>query len=521
MSRNARWASLVAGAVLVAACTGQSAQQPAAKSVPSDGASRTNASAALIRDVIGFVVPRGAGTALDVANRLDATDGAGATAMLGALDRAQQRPLAASGEPVLLGLQNLVPGGSVESDGFEAGVRAAVGFINDVLGGVGADPVGGEAGRPLRLVHCPMELNPVASTRCAAELAERRPVAVLQGVNFFADRAAAVLQPVGIPVVQGSPMTAADLSTPGLFSLGPNCFATAAGAARYAAVDLAAANIALLYPASQASAPAPLCFRGFAGGALDVLSGVTTSGASDAGRAAGMTSVQIPVGEGVAADFDDVARSVTRANAAAVVVGLEGESCWAVLDALASRGSVPAPAGNTPSFVFSGGCADPAQLARRPAVAQSATFVTDGRGRLEKPRTELQRREVELATSKLPPEATAWGAPQQGAALTGFATTMTLWQVIDEAVDGAGSPARGNGPPPIVGPAVAAALAGTDGHHAFAGLPFGCVGAPEGYRSLCARLSLAARWDGAQLVAVSEPIDATQANAGTSLDLGR
>ena len=89
-------------------------------------------------------------------------DGEGAEEWAAALEAAEASPLAAddSLEPFVIGLPNLEgdPGGTFPDVG--EGAQAAVQFINEKLGGIGADLEAGTPGRPIELRVLPARRRP-------------------------------------------------------------------------------------------------------------------------------------------------------------------------------------------------------------------------------------------------------------------------------------------------------------------------------------------------------------------------
>ena len=73
---------------------------------------------------------------------------------------AEAKPLKAAGDPIVIGFQNPEgdPAGSFPE--YRFGAEAAVGYINNELGGIGADLAAGKPGRPIKLEVCSMLINP-------------------------------------------------------------------------------------------------------------------------------------------------------------------------------------------------------------------------------------------------------------------------------------------------------------------------------------------------------------------------
>ena len=119
------------------------------------------------------------------------------------------KPLKATGEDFLLGAITPEgdPAGSFPEWG--VGVKAAVKFINEELGGVGADYKTGKPGRPIKVDLCATAISPGDSQRCANEVAAKKPFAAIRNINFFGNDLA-ILEAAGIMSISASLVTAAD-----------------------------------------------------------------------------------------------------------------------------------------------------------------------------------------------------------------------------------------------------------------------------------------------------------------------
>src|SRR5215207_9013138 len=92
--------------------------------------------------------------------------------------------------------------------------------MNSELGGLGADIQNGKPGRPIKLEICKMAIAPDDSQRCANELIAKDPLLVVSGYNFFGNHLPIYTQ-AKVPVIVYPPITVADFSTPGAWSIGP------------------------------------------------------------------------------------------------------------------------------------------------------------------------------------------------------------------------------------------------------------------------------------------------------------
>src|ERR1700712_5177284 len=83
-------------------------------------------------------------------------------------------PNAASGSPIVFGLLNIESGPVTFPEVREA-EQAAVQYVNAYKGGIG--------GRPIKLVTCVTDGQPSTSQRCANQIADQHPVAILGGAD--------------------------------------------------------------------------------------------------------------------------------------------------------------------------------------------------------------------------------------------------------------------------------------------------------------------------------------------------
>ena len=79
-------------------------------------------------------------------------------------------PKKASGSPVVLGVLNIESGPVTFPEVYQA-EQAAVSYVNDYKGGIG--------GHPIKLVHCATDGQPSTSQRCANQILDQKPVAIL------------------------------------------------------------------------------------------------------------------------------------------------------------------------------------------------------------------------------------------------------------------------------------------------------------------------------------------------------
>jgi len=144
----------------------------------------------------------------------------------------------ATGETLVIGMinQENTPVGSFPE--LSQSVQAAMDFINNQLGGVD--------GRPLQLEVCNTKFSAEGSTSCAQQfVAESVPV-VLGGIDVFGN-GIDLLADNDIPFVGGIPVSTQSMTSPNSFQFSGGSWGAMVAFAAYAATDLKAKSVAILY----------------------------------------------------------------------------------------------------------------------------------------------------------------------------------------------------------------------------------------------------------------------------------
>ena len=151
----------------------------------------------------------------------DATDGKGSESFNARLIAAGIKPLVATGDPIVIGFRNTEGNAGGSFPDAREGAEAAVKFINEKLGGVGADPATGKPGRPIKLEKCIDQLVPDQATSCAQTLASKNPVAIYVGIDFFTALEYATYSKFA--VFNSLPISSADWNNPSVIDVGGGC----------------------------------------------------------------------------------------------------------------------------------------------------------------------------------------------------------------------------------------------------------------------------------------------------------
>ena len=146
-------------------------------------------------------------------------------------------PNPASGSPIVFGVLNLESGPVTFPEVLQA-EKAAVAYVNEYKGGIG--------GHPIKLITCVTDGQPSTSQRCANQIADQKPVAILGGADTGAPGAVTVWQRDNLAYLGGVPFTPAEENYKNAVLFSSINAANAAGAV-YAAVSLHAKSAAVIY----------------------------------------------------------------------------------------------------------------------------------------------------------------------------------------------------------------------------------------------------------------------------------
>jgi branched-chain amino acid transport system substrate-binding protein len=451
--------------------------------------------------------PAGSAGCPTIDDSVDATDGAGAGRLLSDLECANDSPLAAEGEPVVIGLQNPEgdPNGSFPE--FSTAAQAAVDYINAELGGWGADIQNGVAGRPIELQVCRTAISPDDSQRCANELLGSDPFLVASTINFFGNHLP-IFQAAGVPAVVMSPVTIADFTSEGAYAIGGGggCLGVHTGLIEFVTTDLGATNIGVPWADTP---PGVVCYYDLEAKPMDVLNGTVEGSSERAGSLPDLQYLGVPI-KPATPDVTPQVTEVLGADPDAIIFSGQGADCWNLVDGLGRLGWTP----DDIPLVLSGACTDFEAMRAAGDLAKGIYFIGSGNSAIVDPATiedPVARFEAETYQAK----AAEYGMPEadvtKGFGALGFTSMITLWSVASELA------ASGE---EVTAEAYEAALAATDNTHAFASTPLSCAQAPEPYIAVCNALVTANQWDGETFVPIRTTFSGIDLVAGTELRPG-
>ena len=441
---------------------------------------------------------------------LDAKYGKGAGALEQALACGEAKPLKAddSKEPVLIGIMNPEgdPAGSFPE--YTVMAQAAADYINKELGGVGADYANRKGGRPIKLEICKMAISPADSQKCANELAAKKPLVVYSTLNFFGNHFA-ILNNAKIPVVVGTPISAADFTTSGVYAIGGGggCLGTHTGMVQFTAENVLKykKNTKIGVPWAN-TPPGVFCYHDLEKKPLNVLNGTNTATTAKLkGKMAGMTHIGVPIKPG-SADVTPDAQKVIDFAPDAIMYSAQGADCWTLVNSLLKLGWTP---DKTP-LVLSGACID---LTTMKALGNKIKGVyTIGAASILDPDnlTDPQmKREAKLYNTKGTKYASDKTSKDKGFGTQGFTGVMNIWQMANQLGK------------KLTGPALTKAFEATTKQHAFAGSGIACKKAVKPYVAVCNATVSASQWNGKALKQVRENFTGLNLVAGTTLDFGK
>lgn len=247
----------------------------------------------------------------------------------------------ATGAPIKIGLINNDTSPLGNFSDITKAAKAAVGYVNDSLGGVG--------GRPLELVTCTPNGSAPSSANCAAELLQAKPSVVVGGLDLGAGGSVPALSEAGVPYVPSAAINSVEYTSPNSYSLLSGASGSMSAASVFVAEVVKPKKVAVMFNDNpQARLAAEKYVQ-------DVL------------KAKGVAKVElVPYGN----NETDMSGPVSQAlrDGTDMVVGImQGSGCASVLQAKQSLGA-------TAKFLFPGSCSDPEVLKAAGPGADGAYF---------------------------------------------------------------------------------------------------------------------------------------------------
>jgi branched-chain amino acid transport system substrate-binding protein len=377
------------------------------------------------------------------------------------VDQVPDEPTEATGEPIRLGMINQENTAAGSYPELSQAVLAATEFLNEELGGVG--------GRPIEIEVCNTEFSAEGSVACAQRFVEAEVPAVLGGIDVFGN-AVATLADNGVPYVGGIPISEGSVTSPNSFQWSGGGWATAVAFAWYAATELDAKRVSVVYADFGAIADSAEMAR-------TVLEGY----------GAEVQLVPYPV---MATDMSSALAAAADADPDAMFVLAADAGCTAGFDGVAALGIDAA-------MFYSGACAAPTIIDRAGFEKTNGTYFN-----VENP----------IGTDPVDPDMELYGAVIDtygdgldpiGAGTVSFKSIMNLFVVMSE-IEGELTPA-----------AITEALQAQVDAPSFGSHPYTCDGEQfEGLPALCSPQQIMTQMSEGKLEQVSDWIDVGQIYQG-------
>jgi branched-chain amino acid transport system substrate-binding protein len=476
-------------------------KKPAAKAKPKPTTAPTTAAAPKVA-----APTDGPGCAGQPDTSIDKDAGSNAGWAKWVYDCTDKKPLKASGAPIVIGFQNPEgdPNGSFPE--YRTGAQAAEKYINEELGGIGADYAAGKPGRPVKIEVCSVQISPGDNQRCANELAAKKPAAVISTINFFGNHFA-VFNAAKIPVIVDTPVTALDFTSPGTYAIGGGggCLGVHTGLIEYATKDLGKRTIAVPWANTP---PGVFCYNDLEKKPLNVLNGTTPAkGNTAALTMPNLKHIGVPILPGQA-DVTAQAQQVLDFKPDAIVFSAQGADCWTLVNSLGKLGWTPSKI----PLVLSGSCIDDQKAKEAGDLAKGIYFVGSTPITQTNALQGLLKQESTIYLAKT----AKYGAKDdalKGFATQGFEGIMVVWEMGSLVAKGDASK--------VTGDSIEKALAATKGAHNFGAPPLDCQAAVAPYISTCQSLVTATVWNGTGYDVKRSNFSGLYLIKGTELDLGR
>lgn len=449
----------------VAPVTTAAATATTAATTETTGATDTTVATTETTAAVDTTVAAAETTAPAPATDLDAENGKGAAAWNALLDKADNAPQVAEGDPILIAMPNLEGDAGGSFPEIREGAEAAVKFINEKLGGVGA--TADAPGRPIKLEVCVHGLTPDAAIACANKIKESDPALIINGIDFFTPAFYPIF--AGIPTMETVPIFVDDFNTPGVVSAFGGCVSAFPAGALFLSKDYFNADkIAVIY---SDNAPGQQCYADTQKRFYDFL---------------GINNIGVPDAPGDPADNDANAQKIVDelkdATNPAVYFGIQASDCAEYIKALNK-------AGFTGQIVASGSCNDQSVL----DLPETTGVIFEQQSYIEEQPTlynEFVQREIASRKAAFD----AYGPKSPGSAFlrTSFAAVVFAFQVMEDVIAAGGDPTDHA--------TLQAALLAVNDQHIVGHPPISCGDNAPQFISVCKKSNTFTTWDGTTFV---------------------
>jgi branched-chain amino acid transport system substrate-binding protein len=147
-------------------------------------------------------------------------------------------PHKATGTPYVFGVINDEAGPVTFPEARQAEMAAAS-YVNNYLGGIN--------GHPIQIASCASDASPATSARCATQLVDKHPVAILGAADVGSPATIPVYARAHLPYIGGIPFTPVEQNAPNSVQFWSVSLGDNAAAAVYAAKQLGVKSASILY----------------------------------------------------------------------------------------------------------------------------------------------------------------------------------------------------------------------------------------------------------------------------------
>jgi branched-chain amino acid transport system substrate-binding protein len=329
-------------------------------------------------------------------------------------------------------------------------------------------------------------------------------------INFFGNHFS-IYQGSEIPVIVGTPITIADFTSTGVYSIGAGggCLGVHTGLIQFATQELPKITgnpIERVSVPWSDTPPGVVCYYDLEAKPLDVLNGSVPGDSELAGSMPNLTHIGVPIAPATP-DVTPQATEVLDFDPDVIVFSAQGADCWNLVDGLGRLGWTPEQI----PLVLSGACIDFTAMKAAGDLAKGI-YITGTENGLLEPLDGLEGEHLEMATT-YQTKGLEYGLSEddlfKGFAAQGFSVIMNIWEVAQN-IDG-----------DVTGQAISDAFSATDGSQpAFGGSPLNCAGAPTPYTAVCSSPVSITQWDGEKLAPVLPSLSGLDLVAGTELKPG-
>ena len=496
-----------AGTTKAATVTSAAASATTSAGAASAGTTTASSAAATVTTAAGGGTASGSTwCSTPINTTLDADSGTNAGWTEWVLKCAEAKPLKAEGEAISLGAITPEgdPAGSFPEWG--VGIRAAVKYVNEELGGVGADYKTGKPGRPVKVDICTTAITPGDSQRCANEVAAKKPFAAIRNINFFGNDLP-ILDAAGIVSISASLVTAADWTSASTLGIaaGGGCVGAHTALVDYMVNTLGKKRIAVPWADTP---PGVVCYHDLEKKPLNILGGKTPGPAEAFNKVPGLEHIGVPIKPGQA-DMTPQVTQVLDFKPDGILFSAQGADCWTLVNTLVKLGW---KAADTP-LLMSGACIDDTKALAAGDAAKGIYFLGSSPARSDTV-DPLGQYEGKVMLDRM----TKYGNKEdaaKGFGINGFGSLVNAVFLMTHSADKAG------GVDKLTKENFTAFVKATTKEHVFLGTPLNCAGASAPYVTVCSPFVTVTQWDGAKYVTKKKNLNSTFIVKGTPIDFGK